>query len=179
MSSILNFINLEELTTFGLSLIIINIINYLLVFLPIVSIVLLCDISKIKNLNQFKEFNSYSFIMYTIIFSLLSMAGIPPLLGFTGKFLAVLFLSFKTQYFLLCLTLLLNMFSMYFYIQNLRFLVKKSKSSIFNYKNYYININYSINNIIVILNILNIFGFLFISDLLIIINYVTSYIYIN
>jgi hypothetical protein len=71
------------------------------------------------------------------------------------------------------------MFSMYFYIQNLRFLVKKSKSSIFNYKNYYININYSINNIIVLLNILNIFGFLFISDLLIIINYITSYIYIN
>jgi NADH-quinone oxidoreductase subunit N len=179
MSSILNFINLEELTTFGLSLLLLNIINYLLIFLPIISIILICDITKIKNLNQFKEFNSYSFILYTVMLSLLSMAGIPPLLGFTGKFLAVLFLSFKSQYFLLILTLILNMFSMYFYIQNLRFLIKKNKSSILNYKNYYVNLNYSINQIIVLLNLLNIFGFFFLSDLLIIINNMTTSIYIN
>jgi len=179
MSFILNFINLEELTTYGLSLLLLNIINYLLIFLPIISIILICDITKIKNLNQFKEFNSYNFILYTVMLSLLSMSGIPPLLGFTGKFLAILFLSFKSQYFLLILTLILNMFSMYFYIQNLRFLIKKNKSSILNYKNYYINLNYSINQLIVLLNLLNIFGFFFISDLLIIVNIITSYIYIN
>lgn len=179
MSLILNFINLEELTTFGLSLVLINIVNYLLIFLPIMIIILYCDISKIKNLNQFKEFNSNSFILSTVLISLLSMAGIPPLLGFTGKFLSILFLSFKSQYFLLLITLVLNMFSMYFYIQNLRFLVKRTKSSILSYKNYYININYSLNNVIVVLNIINIFGFLFISDFLIIFNYITSNIYIN
>lgn len=179
MSSILNYTNLEELTTFGLSLLFLNIINYLLIFLPIISIILFCDISKIKNLNQFKEFNSYSFILYTVMFSLLSMAGIPPLLGFTGKFLAILFLSLKSQYFLLILTLILNMFSMYFYIQNLRFLIKKNKSSILNFKNYYVNINYSLNHVIVLLNFLNIFGFLFLSDLLIIVNSITSTIFIN
>lgn len=179
MSYFLNYINLEELTTFGLSLIIINVVNYLIVFLPIISIILMCNIAKIKNLNQFKEFNTYNFIFYTVIFSLLSMAGIPPLLGFTGKFLTIIFLSFKTQYLLLFLTLLLNMFSMYFYIQNLRFLVKKTKSSILNYKNYYLNINYSISVIIVVLNILNIFGFLFIADLIIIINSITTNIFIS
>lgn len=179
MSFFLNYINLEELTTFGLSLIIINVVNYLMVFLPIISIILISDISKIRNLNQFKEFNSYNFIMYTVIFSLLSMAGIPPLLGFTGKFLTIIYLSFKTQYLLLLLTLIINMFSMYFYIQNLRFLIKKNKSSILKYKNYYLNINYSISNIIIILNILNIFGFLFISDMLIIVNNITANIFIN
>jgi NADH:ubiquinone oxidoreductase subunit 2 (subunit N) len=177
MSLILNYINLEELTTFGLSLVLINIVNYLLIFLPIMIIILNCDVSKIKNLNQFKEFNSNSFILSTVIFSLLSMAGIPPLLGFTGKFLSILFLSFKSQYFLLLITLILNMFSMYFYIQNLRFLVKKTKSTILCYKNYYVSINYSLNSFIVFLNLINIFGFLFISDFLIIFNFIVSNIY--
>lgn len=144
----------------------------------IISIILLTNLSKFKSLNQFKEFNSYNFILYSLIFSLLSMAGIPPLLGFTGKFLAILFSIFKSQYILIILMTILNIFGMYFYIQNLRFVVKKNKSSILNFKTYYININYAISLNIVILNFLNFFGILFLSDILIILNYITSFIFI-
>lgn len=106
------------------------------------------------------------------------MAGIPPLLGFTGKFIAILFSIFKSQHLIILFLTILNIFGMYFYIQNLRFVVKKSKSSILNYKNYYININYAITLNIVILNFFNFFGIIFLSDLILILNYITSYIYI-
>ncbi len=168
----------NELNSYGLSILLLNIINYLIVFMLIISIILLTNLSKFKSLNQFKEFNSYNFILYSLIFSLLSMAGIPPLLGFTGKFLAILFSIFKSQYILIILMTILNIFGMYFYIQNLRFVVKKNKSSILNFKTYYININYAISLNIVILNFLNFFGILFLSDILIILNYITSFIFI-
>nr|QBI37881.1 NADH dehydrogenase subunit 2 [Tetrahymena rostrata]QGS65258.1 NADH dehydrogenase subunit 2 [Tetrahymena rostrata] len=178
MSNLNNIWIDNSLTSYGLSLLILNIINYLIVFLLIISIILLCDFSKFKSLNQFKEFNSYTFILYTLIFSILSMAGIPPLLGFTGKFLAILYASFKSQFLIIFFMTILNIFGMYFYIQNLRFTVKKNKSSILNYKNYYVNINYSIILNIVILNFLNIFGILFLNDVLIILNYITSFLFI-
>nr|YP_010411955.1 NADH dehydrogenase subunit 2 [Tetrahymena rostrata]QBI37925.1 NADH dehydrogenase subunit 2 [Tetrahymena rostrata]URP31115.1 NADH dehydrogenase subunit 2 [Tetrahymena rostrata] len=178
MSNLNNIWIDNSLTSYGLSLLILNIINYLIVFLLIISIILLCDFSKFKSLNQFKEFNSYTFILYTLIFSILSMAGIPPLLGFTGKFLAILYSSFKSQFLIIFFMTILNIFGMYFYIQNLRFTVKKNKSSILNYKNYYVNINYSIILNIVILNFLNIFGILFLNDILIILNYITSFLFI-
>lgn len=168
----------NELNSYGLSILLLNIINYLIVFMLIISIILLTNLSKFKSLNQFKEFNSYNFILYSLIFSLLSMAGIPPLLGFTGKFLAILFSIFKSQYILIILMTILNIFGMYFYIQNLRFVVKKNKSSILNFKTYYININYAISLNIVLLNFFNFFGILFLSDILIILNYITSFIFI-
>nr|NP_149374.1 NADH dehydrogenase subunit 2 [Tetrahymena thermophila]7TGH_2B Chain 2B, NADH dehydrogenase subunit 2 [Tetrahymena thermophila]8B6F_BH Chain BH, NADH dehydrogenase subunit 2 [Tetrahymena thermophila SB210]8BQS_BH Chain BH, NADH dehydrogenase subunit 2 [Tetrahymena thermophila SB210]8GYM_2B Chain 2B, NADH dehydrogenase subunit 2 [Tetrahymena thermophila SB210]8GYM_2b Chain 2b, NADH dehydrogenase subunit 2 [Tetrahymena thermophila SB210]8GZU_2B Chain 2B, NADH dehydrogenase subunit 2 [Tetrahym len=168
----------NDLNSYGLSILLLNIINYLIVFMLILSVILLTNLSKFKSLNQFKEFNSYNFILYSLIFSLLSMAGIPPLLGFTGKFLAILYSSFKSQYLLILFMTILNIFGMYFYIQNLRFVVKKNKSSILNYKNYYVNINYSITLNIILLNFFNFFGILFLSDLIIILNYISSYIYI-
>lgn len=163
---------------YGFSILLINIINYLTIFSIILIIILMSNILKFKSLNQFKEFNSFNFILYSIILSLLSMAGIPPLLGFTGKFLIILFLNFKSEYLIIFLTLVINMFAMYFYIQNLRFLVKKSKSKIFKYNGYYLNLNFSLIITIVLLNFFNIFGILFLSDLLIIINCITSFIYI-
>ena len=73
---------------------------------------------------------------------------------------------------------ILNIFAMYFYVQNLRFVIKKTKSNILLYKNYYINLNFKLILNLTILNFFNFFGILFFSDLLIIINYITSYIYI-
>lgn len=178
MSSFSNILINNDLNSYGLSILLLNIINYLLIFMLIISIILLTDLSKFKSLNQFKEFNSYTFIMYSLIFSLLSMAGIPPLLGFTGKFLAILFSVFKSQYLLIIFMTILNIFGMYFYIQNLRFVVKKKKSSILNYKTYYVNINYSLTLNIILLNFLNFFGILFLSDIIIILNYISSFIFL-
>lgn len=178
MYYLLGLIDTTNYSYLGLSILLLNIISYLIVFLILIALILMCNLSKLKTLNQFKEFNSYSFIHYTIVFSLISLAGIPPLLGFSGKFLAILFASLKSQYVIIILMTLLNIFAMYFYIQNLRFVVKKTKSNILIYKNYYVNINYSLITNIIIFNFFNIFGILFLSDFLIIITNITSNIYI-
>nr|YP_740726.1 NADH dehydrogenase subunit 2 [Tetrahymena malaccensis]ABI51635.1 NADH dehydrogenase subunit 2 [Tetrahymena malaccensis] len=178
MSIFSNIWIINDLNSYGVSILLLNIINYLFVFMLILSIILLTNLSKFKSLNQFKEFNSYNFILYSLIFALLSMAGVPPLLGFTGKFLAILYSSFKSQYLLIIFMTILNIFGMYFYIQNLRFVVKKNKSSVLNYKNYYVNINYNLTLNIVLLNFFNFFGILFLSDIIIILNYITSFIFI-
>jgi NADH:ubiquinone oxidoreductase subunit 2 (subunit N) len=52
----------------------------------------------------------------------------PPLLGFVGKFLMVIFVNLKAQFFLVFLFILLNLLMIYFYIQNFRFLIKKENS---------------------------------------------------
>ncbi len=176
MLSFSNILINNNQESYGLSILLLNVLNYLIVFLLIISIILLCNVSKFKSLNQFKEFNSYSFILYSLIFSLLSMAGVPPLLGFTGKFIAMLFSAFKAQYLIIILMLVLNIFGMYFYIQNLRFVVNKTKTSILNYKNYYVNLNLNIILNITILNFLNFFGILFLSDFLIVLNHIASFI---
>lgn len=178
MSSPINLDVYNTINLFGFSIFLLNILNYLVVFLLIITILLLTDTSRFKSLNQIKEFNGFGFIIYSIIFGLLSMAGIPPLLGFSGKFLAIMYSIRKYQYFLIIFILVISIFSMYFYIQNLRFSIKKDRQSIFNYRGYYININYVLILNTVLLSFINFFGVFFINDIIIIINNIVSYIYI-
>ena len=97
-----------------------------------------------------KILNSSNFFLLTIIFLFLSLAGIPPLVGFIGKFL-MLILFFNQNYFLfIILFFLLNLFMIYFYIQNLRFLWRKTKllnSTVFlSFSSSYL-FNFKVNNI--------------------------------
>ena len=108
------------------------------------------------------------------ILGLLSFAGIPPLAGFVGKFLFSILILKNSQFILFFFFTFINLFMIYFYIQNTRFLQKKSTINIFRIKNNYVFLDFKLIYLIVLLNFLNFFIFIFIEDLIILINYGSS-----
>jgi NADH-quinone oxidoreductase subunit N len=126
----------------------------------------LFDTKQIKSLSNLKVFNRINFISVTVVLSLLSMSGIPPLAGFVGKFLLFNYLFLNQKYFFIFLFSFLNFFSIYFYIQNLRFIISKTQSNFFLFNGYYVFFNTGLINIIVLLNMFNFLSILYFEDLL-------------
>jgi len=131
----------------------------------------LFDVKKIKTINSLKVFNRYNFITMTIVLVFLSMSGIPPLAGFVGKFLVFNFFFLTQKYIYVLIFSLLNFFSVYFYIQNLRFLISKTQVNYFLFGGYYVFFNKRLLNLLVLLNFFNFMGILYFEDML--------YVYIN
>jgi NADH:ubiquinone oxidoreductase subunit 2 (subunit N) len=94
------------------------------------------------------------------------MSGIPPLAGFIGKFLIFNFLFVSQRYIFIFIFSTLNFFSIYFYIQNLRFLISKAQCNLFLIGGFYAFLNKALLNILVLLNLLNFFGILYFEDML-------------
>jgi NADH:ubiquinone oxidoreductase subunit 2 (subunit N) len=94
------------------------------------------------------------------------MAGIPPMLGFVGKFLLFLFFLLKQNFYIAFLFTFINFFIMYFYIQNIRFLVTKNSSYYFLLKNFFSIIDFSLIIFLIFLNFFNFFGIFFFNDFL-------------
>lgn len=113
---------------YGLSLIIFNIFVYLFLSTALFAILLIFSdkaystLNKLKNLQEF-----YSLFIFALLF-LLSLAGIPPLFGFVGKFLLYIQLLGQKSFYLFSIFLIFNIFILYFYIQNIRFMVAKNSS---------------------------------------------------
>jgi NADH-quinone oxidoreductase subunit N len=126
----------------------------------------LYDIKKIKTLNNLKVFNKINFISVTVVLVFLSMSGIPPLAGFVGKFLLFNFLFFTQKYLVIILFSLLNFFSIYFYLQNLRFLISKTQPNYFLINGYYVYFNKGLINLIVFLNLFNFLNIFYFEDVL-------------
>jgi NADH-quinone oxidoreductase subunit N len=101
-----------------------------------------------------------------VVLAILSMSGIPPLAGFVGKFLLFNFLFLTQKYIFLFGFSILNFFSIYFYVQNLRFLISKTQSNFFLVGGYYVFFNKTIINILVLLNIFNFFSAIYAEDFL-------------
>lgn len=152
--------------SYSTSIIYLNIFIYILLLYLFFSLLFLFDIKQIKSLNNLKVFSRIGFISITTILSLLSMSGIPPLAGFVGKFLLFNYLFLGQKYFFIFLFSFLNFFSIYFYIQNLRFLISKTQSNFFLINGYYVFFNVGLINIIVFLNFFNFLGILYLEDLL-------------
>ena len=91
------------------------------------------------------------------------MAGIPPLVGFLGKFLAFNFLFYKNNILLIIIFSIMNFYSIYFYIQNIKFLKKKNFKNYFFFKKNKIFFSKKILNKLVFFNALNIFSINFIN----------------
>lgn len=88
------------------------------------------SLTNLKTLYSFTHYKSTHVTTKLLIISLLSMAGIPPFVGFFSKlFILILLLNsnfalFASFFFILLLT------SLYFYIQNIRFLNASSPSNL-------------------------------------------------
>lgn len=160
---------------YGFGLLLLNITLYLALLLLLFCVFFLFGTNNFRTLNEFKNLVTLNFIYILLFFSILSLAGVPPLLGFIGKFLLIIFILFKAQYFFFFFFSLVNMFVIYFYIQNLRFLLKKTKDNLTNLRS-----AISINCVFLLafFNFFNIFGIFFINNLIIYFNNLSFYIYI-
>ena len=128
------------------------------------TVLFLFDTTKLKTLTDLKVYTKYNYLLYTLIAIILSIGGIPPFLGFSGKFAIFCLIVLKQKQLYLYLFSILNFFSIYFYIQNLRFLAGKSISVFFIKKGNYYYLNKVLINITVFGNFFNFFGVVFIED---------------
>lgn len=160
-----------NLIDYGYSLIIFNVIVYVLLLFLVFSILFLFDLKFFRVLSEIKGFGGVQFLSLSFIFTILSLAGIPPMAGFVGKFLIFFFIFLKQHFFFLIFLSCINFFIIYFYIQNLRFLISKNQYNYFITKKFQIYLDFNLIYIIVILNFFNVFGIFFTHDFLIIINY--------
>ena len=150
-------------TISAVSLIIFNILVYILLSVAIFTSILLVLDKSFSTLNKLKQLQQYYFLFVFVLLFLLSLAGVPPLLGFVGKFLLYIQLLAYKSYFLFSVFLLFmyifvllsyiilgsccqavcchvyfrsypahllfNIVVLYFYIQNIRFMVSKSTNT--------------------------------------------------
>jgi len=164
----------NEFENYTLSLLLFNVIVYIFMLMNIFLLLFLFDLRYLKTLNELKFLNNTSFLTVYLVLLFLSFAGTPPLLGFVSKFLIFIFILYKQNIFIFFIFLLLNFFSMYFYLQNLRFIVSKNITNKLIYKNnniFNVNIIYLFN----IFNFFNLFSIFYFEDFFIFLNYSTSF----
>jgi NADH:ubiquinone oxidoreductase subunit 2 (subunit N) len=87
------------------------------------------------NIN-FKTFFSNFFMRWVFFGFITSLIGIPPLFGFFVKFILLWNLIFFKKYLIFVLILLINLFLLVFYLNQLRFLQSNFKKKFFSRKKY-------------------------------------------
>jgi len=177
MEFFLKYFISEDLNEYSFSLILFNVLAYIFVLINLFLVFFMFDMKYLKTLNELKFFGNLPLITTFLVLLLLSFAGVPPLLGFISKFLVFIYIISKSNFLFLFLFVFSNMFVIYFYIQNLRFLVSKGISNKFFLKNYNVYLN---NDIIYIFNVFNYFNILaifYFEEFLIFLNFISSNFY--
>ena len=126
---------------------------------------------KFINLFSFNDFKFNFFFLILITFVFFSISGIPPFIGFFSKILILITLINSNLFLIYLIFFILLFFSLYFYLQNIRFLYSISKGQL-NYA-YFFNNRFSISfffNSFFFLFFL-IFGIFFFEDLIIYFNW--------
>jgi NADH-quinone oxidoreductase subunit N len=177
--STINFFKSSFYIEYGYSLVFLNILFYFFMLFSIFSIFFLFDTNKTKVLSDLKNFNGLPLVGFSLFLSLLSLAGVPPLSGFSVKFLTFMFLFLSNNFFIIFYFAFLNFFFLFFYIQNTRALNSQISKNIsfFYVKNNKAYFNHHIVNIILFFNILNVIGIFFLEDIIMYINYVFSFLF--
>jgi NADH-quinone oxidoreductase subunit N len=149
------------------SLILFNVIIYIFSLVFFFSVFFLFDTRLFRTLSEYKFFKTNSFINSTLVIIFFSLAGVPPFLGFLGKFLLFLSIFATSHYFFFLVFLIFNLFVIFFYIQNIRFLFGKSQSNIYIFKKFKVHMDFSIILILVFFNFINVAGIFLFDHLLI------------
>ncbi len=171
----LNFFDFfQNNNVLGFFILLFNIFIYLLIFIYFICFFFFFNLNNIKTLNEIKKFSTNNFVLYSFILALFSFSGMPPLLGFFSKFSIVIFFFMKNHFLLIFIFFFINIFLLFFYIQNIKFLVKKNK----NYDNILNNYKeiqfYSNLNFLIFLSFLNFCGLFFIETIFIFIENIVT-----
>lgn len=122
------------------------------------------DTKFVKTLSDLKKLGIlYPFNLCFLIL-ILSFAGVPPLLGFCIKLLIFIFILTSFSAFYCTILSLFNFFTLYFYVQNARYIINNSKNNFFIYANNFVYFSEIVAFIIGAMLLFNIGGILFISD---------------
>jgi len=170
------FLENNYIVEYSFGLVILNIIIYLVLMVSIFSVFFIFQINLVQNLSNIRLLNTHKFFSLIIILTLLSLAGVPPLLGFVGKFLLLMVIICTNNYLLFVSLSFINLFTLYFYLQNTRFIISKDNSTNINSLNTSVVFNYTPILLICFINSLNFLGIFIFEDLLIYICNLSSYI---
>lgn len=162
---------------YSFSLLLFNILAYIFILINIFLIFFIFDMKYLKTLNELKFFGNLPLITTFLILILLSFAGVPPLLGFISKFLVFIYIISKNNFLFLFLFIFSNMFIIYFYIQNLRFLISKNISNKFFIKKNFVFINQTIIFVFNFFNYFNVFSIFYFEEFIIYLNNISSFYY--
>lgn len=177
MEFFLTQFSFEFLNEYSFSLIMFNILSYIFILFNMFLLFFIFDMKYLKTLNELKFFGNLPLISIVLVILLLSFAGFPPLLGFISKFLVFIYIISKSNYLFLFVFLFSNMFVIYFYIQNLRFITSKNINNKFFFKNSLVYLNDNIIYIINFFNFFNVLAIFYFEEFLIFLNLLTSYFY--
>lgn len=148
------------------ALVVFNVMVYILLSISLFLILLLVSSNDFYTLNKLKNLNMFhTYVIFFLLF-LLSLAGMPPLLGFVGKLLLYIQLLSLHSYLLFAVLLILNTFVLYFYTQNIRFVVSKDTNKHLNSLFFSPNINEYNHSVIMLTMFFNLFGIFFFESFL-------------
>lgn len=155
----------------AVSLLIFNIIVYIILSVAIFTSILIILDKSFSTLNKLKQLQQYYFLFVFVLLFLLSLAGVPPLLGFVGKFLLYIQLLAYKSYLLFTIFLLFNVVVLYFYIQNIRFMVSKNTNTSLISSSFTSLINEDVLLFLLLIMFFNLLGICYFENFLIYLNY--------
>lgn len=124
-------------------------------------------IANLKTLYSFNDLKFNAFSLFVVTVTLFSMAGVPPFIGFFAKLLLLITTINSNFIFYFLFFFILLFLSLYFYLQNLRFLYSTGQK-IQNALNYTMQINARVSPLTVYYSCISsfylTFGFFFMDD---------------
>ena len=124
--------------------------------------------TNLKTLYSLSDFGATTVVAKLLIISILSSAGVPPLLGFFSKIFVLVLLTDSNLFILFPSLFLVIFMGLYFYVQNLRFLNTSSRPTIVLQNELSTRVNPGYFILALPTAFLLVFGFLFVDDVILI-----------
>ena len=154
------------------------VVSYMLIY-NITSFLLFSSLLQVMNTNMktlyaFATLGPSNVFTKVINISLLSLAGVPPLLGFFSKIFIFVLLSNSNLFVLFPPFFILLFIGLYFYIQNMRFLNASSPSTLEQPVELSLRVNFLYFTFAVPILFVVIFGFCYVEDVMLLVAWVLS-----